>query len=245
MAINNLTCFREENNSVIFTGNYMEVYIPKNYFESKMAEILDDRIESLGIFIFKVFNDENKKDSAITHIYKLPAKIELRPSNYKNEKMKVNNIEYEFIVLEFFKNDIFIKNTIIQQSSTMANNFITFFHNGKLPNFIDYDDILKLELNAVIINKMKFPVPSVLLECIVSEINRDSADINKPFRFAASLGANKKSYTPVSIKKLPSFSSTFSSVTFENIDYQLISSVNKTRYNKEEISSPIEETIKY
>lgn len=237
--------FIKKDNSIIFNGNYMEVYIPYYYFENKMTNIFEDKINTLGIFLFRIYKDESKKDNAQMQVYKLPTVINLKPSNYRKDKLTINGTTMDYFILEFFKNDVFIDSTIIVQSSSIVNDLITFFHNGKLPTFLKYEDTFKLILNSILINKMKFKVPAVTFETMNSEINRNKSDISKPFRFAAADGANERDYQPVSIKQIPNFNSTFSSVTFEDIDYQLIASVNRTKYKKEETLSPIEETIKY
>ena len=247
MAINDkfFTNFREENNKVYFTGKYMKVYIPSYYFDSKMASIIEDRIDTLGIFLFRIYNTENGSDKAENHIYQIPSIISTKPSNYYKEKLNINKEVGEYLVCEYYSNDVFLDSTIIVQSTAFANQYITFYHNGKIPNFVSYDDSMLLELEATFIHGMKFPVSGVNLEAVNSEINRDINDISRPFRFAATEGAGERSYQPISIKDIPTYNSTFTSMTFEDINYQMVTSVNKTRYNKEEKISPIEETIKY
>ena len=237
--------FSEKDNQVLFTGKYMEVYIPYYYIDSKMLRINAKSITSLGIFLFRVFKNEDKKDHAKMHVYKLPCRIDMKPTNYHKDKISVNGTVYEMLVLQFYTNDVFIDSTVIVQDDDLVNDYITFYHNGKIPNFIKYDDVVMSELNCILINKMKYPVPMTLFEAICSEINRDINDISKSCRKSMANGAGERDYKPVSISQIPSFNSTFTSITFEDIDYQLTSSVNRTRYNKEDIISPIEKTIKY
>jgi len=237
--------FKEENNVIYFTGKYMEILIPYYYFESKMASIIEDRIETLGIFLIRVFKDENSRDNAINHVYQFPSMIATKPSTFNKENVTVNHTKREFMVCKYYTNDVFINSNIIVQSSAFANQYITFYHNGKIPNFVNYDDVFLLELETTFINGMKFPVSAVILEGICSELNRDENDLSQSFRFAAADGANEKSYQPISIKNVPTYNSTFTSLTFEDVNYQLVSSVNRARYNKEEKFSSIEETIKY
>lgn len=247
MAVNDkfFKNFKEENNKVYFTGKYMEVCIPYYYFEGNMAQIIGDKIETLGIFIIKVYDDVDKKGKSENHIYKFPSLIFTKPSLYYKEKASVNKKIYDFLVLQYYCNDIFIDSTIVVQSGSFANDFISFYHNGKIPTFIDYNDLYQIELETTFVNKMKFPVAGTILEGIVSEICRDPDDLNNSFRFKAADGANLKDYVPISITEIPTYTSTFTSMTFQDIDYQMITSVNKTRYNRDEKMSPLEETIKY
>ena len=113
--------------------------------------------------------------------------------------------------------------------------------------FIPYEKIFKMELDNCNFNGVSLGVPAVTMEMVISEIYRSKNDLSKPFRFA--IGKNPKlsqlDYKAINIKQIPSFSSTFASVTFEDINYSLVSSINRTKYEKEETYSPIEETIKY
>jgi hypothetical protein len=243
------TNFREnKDGQVEFVGKYMEVYVPLNYFESKFASYVDDKIETLGIFLVRVYQNEEKKGNAINHVYKLPSLILTRPSDTHKQALTVNGKTSDYLVMKYYKGDIFLYSTTIIQSKALANQYINFYHNGKLPDFLSYDDSIKIEIEATQINKLGFPVPSVLLECMASEIYRNKDDLSKPFRFSAAEDvedAGKYDFKMISVTQIPTYTSTFASVTFEDIDYQLIASVNKTKYNREEIISPVEKTIKY
>lgn len=246
MADNFLLNFKEdkETDKVYFVGNYMEIYIPYNYFELHMADIIDEKIETLGIFIIRVFKDADKKDNSINHIYKFPTKITTIPSDRKKEKLKINGVVDEYLVLKYYKGDVFLNSTVYVESASFVVDFINLVNKGKLPRFLQYDDAVKLELKSIELNEVGYEVPGTILELIASEIQRDASDITKPYRYKVTNKTNKN-FLPVSIQSLPSQNGTFSSVTFENIDYQLISSINKTKYNKNETVSPLEKTIKY
>ena len=57
--------FKEENDTVYFTGVYMELFIPKYYFDDKVALRIGAEIETLGIFNFKIFDNLCSKWSLI------------------------------------------------------------------------------------------------------------------------------------------------------------------------------------
>ena len=239
------TNFMEKDSVVYFVGSYMEVCIPYYYFENGMAQIVENRIDTLAVFLLRIYKNKDKSDKAENHVYQLPAMITTAPSTYHKDKLSFNRVTQEYMILEYYTNDVFLNSTTIIQDSTFANKYITFYHNGKIPNFVKYDDTVLIELEAEILHKMSIPVPCMLLEAIDSEINRDITDLTKSFRYQAAEGADPHHYQPISIKDIPTYTSTFSSITFEDIDYQMLSAVNKTRNNKVERMSPIEETLKY
>jgi hypothetical protein len=250
MAGKSFPFFKEEKDHVIFTGNYMEVYIPRFYFDNEISRFLGDKVETLGVFNFKVFSSDTKKDKAELHTFKFPSFLITKPTSSEYEELEdliEESDENSFAVLKYYKGDIFIDNVNVQQKSDNTILFIGLLHSGKLPNSIPYDEVLQLELENTAFNGVNLNVSSTVLELIISEIYRDKNDLSKSFRFKAG-SAGKVSmhdYRPINIKQISTFNSTFTGVTFEDIDYNLVASVNKTRYNKKESESPIEKTIKY
>jgi len=241
--------FVEKDNKLYFNGNYMEVYIPEFYFEKEIATLLTDKVKTLGIFNFKVFSSEQNKDKADLHIFKFPSFIETKPSSFEKETLKLSKDfdEDSYRILKYYKNDEFIVNLNIVKSTDTTKFFIELLHAGKLPKSIPYNEIVDLELASSFINGSNLGVPSTVIELIASEICRDKNDLSKPFRFKAG-SKNKVSlydYKPINIKTISTVTSTFTAVTFEDINYNLVTSINKTRYNETETESPIEKTIKY
>lgn len=243
---NLLINFKEdkESNKVYFIGKYMEIYIPSYYFEMNMANFINEKIETLGIFIIRIFKDENTKTNALTHTYKFPAMVTTIPTDSFKKVLRINNKEEEFYILKYYKNDVFLNNTVFVQDATFVSNFIGLNNKGKLPTFLDYEDPVRLQMKCISLHGQDFEVPGTVFECISSEIQRDDNDKSKSYRFVAT-NKNNKNSTSVSIQSLPSYNNTFSAVTFEDIDYQLVNSINRTKKGVKEIESPLEKIIKY
>jgi hypothetical protein len=242
--------FKEVGDQAVFTGNYMEVYIPRFYFDNDISKFIGDKVETLGIFNFRVFSSEEKKGNSPLHTFKFPSFLVTKPTSSDYEEIEdliEDADENSFAVLKYYKGDIFIDNLNVTQKSDNTILFINLLHSGKLPTTIPYDQVLELELENTAFNGVNLNVSSTVLELIISEIYRDKTDLTKSFRFKAGSGGKTSmhNYKPINIKQISTFNSTFTGVTFEDIDYNLVASVNKTRYNKKEASSPIERTIKY
>lgn len=245
-----ISFLREVGDQVIFVGNYMEVYLPKFYFEKGIAITKGVEIETLGIFNFKVFSSEEKKENSPVRTYSFPSIISTKPSSSYNAnipKLVEEADESEFTVLKYYKGDIFITNVNTTQKSDNVQMFIDLLNAGKLPKTIPYDKILELEIINTSFNGVNLKVPGTVMELIISEIYRDKQDLTKPFRLRAGSGqkVSMYDYKAINMKSIPTFNSTFTAVTFEDIDYNLTASVNKTRQGKKELVSPIEKTIKY
>lgn len=242
--------FREEGDKCIFTGAYMEVYLPKYYFEKSVAQRLGSIIETIGIFNFRVFESEDRKDKAPLHTFNFPSLLATQPTDSYNKKITdlvEGQGDMEYTVLRYYKGDQFITNLNVTQKSDNTVMFINLLNTGKLPTLIPYNKVLETELANLEFNGVNLKVPATVMEMIISEIYRDKADLTRSFRFKAGSKGNVSmyDYKPVNIKSIATFNSTFTGVTFEDLDYNLTASVNKARQNKQEAISPIEKTIKY
>lgn len=243
------TFFSTDKDKVIFRGNYMEVYIPKYYFDSKVSSFMGQRIETFGVFNFKIFSSEEKKEVVPVHTFKFPSGIVTTPSNieYGDLILIPGTPKVSYAILKYFKNDVFIDNIWVAKKPPNINLFINLLHGGKLPTTLSYKDILKMEMDAQTVNGASLDVPSTVMELIISEIYRDKNNPSKPFRFKAgsSATASMVDYKMVNLKSIANFNSTFTALTFEDIDFAITASVNKTREDRPEAVSPIEKTIKY
>ena len=67
-------------------------------------------------------------------------------------------------------------------------------------------------------------------------------------KYAMVLGKNPKAdpygYEPTTINKVCSMSSTFSAITFENMDEMIITSLNRKQQGKTETDTPLEQIVK-
>ena len=73
-----LKFFEYDGDRVVFSGDILKIYLPKNYFESKIAEYNGDIINTIGFFFFEVKSNEmdDKDQDGKFYTLKLPAKID-------------------------------------------------------------------------------------------------------------------------------------------------------------------------
>lgn len=243
--------FTREKDTVIFNGNYMEVYIPKEFFdELEISQFSGHKIDTLGIFEFKIFSDSEGR-KGVLHTLKCPTTITTIPSFVEDIGGGELDLQEEesssYKVLKYYKGDIFIENLFVVKKTDNVNLFMNLLMSGKLPRLLPYDEILKIFLQCLTINSVNLKSSSTVYECIISEICRDDENIYQPFRFKAGKSdkVNMLNYKSINIKELPKYNSVFSAVTFENIDFSMISSINRGRQKKIDKESPVERTIKY
>lgn len=243
--------FKTVDNAVIFDGEYMEIYIPKEYFDKDIAGYHGDRINTLGIFNFMVYTGtKESKTNGEIHLLKLPMEIKFEFDAFHDvtTKLRPDLEEEDYRVYELSKGSVVIDSLTKEQSAENSKKFIYLLHGGKLPRALKYQDIIEMYHESIGLNKVSLNNPSVIFEMIIAELCRYKDNIEFPFRMMIGKDNAKVGdydYSNINLKKLPSINSTFNAMTFEDINQAIISSIKKTRNNEAENESPIEKIIKY
>jgi hypothetical protein len=242
----------KRDNSIVFDGERMNIYIPKSYFQKKLATYNGKFVNTMGVFLFEITTEENfnkGKDGGF-HTLKLPVKINFEYDSKYSCKRKIEKFDsdsYEVFILK--KGNIFIDNIYREQSAQYCKDFVvSMLHNGNIPNYIPYNEIINLYLDNLKITNVNLNNPALIYEIIISECCRSKNNIKIPFRKIAgkSTETNLFNYKNINIKSIPSLNSTFTDMAFENMNQSIINSVGRSVKGEEEKeTSPIEKTIKY
>ena len=238
-----------DGNSIVFNGDYLDIYLRKEYFKKGLAEHRGSYISAFGMFIFEIRTDKQVKDSAdgVKHHFKFPNKIEFNYTEHFELDLQLEGDERKekYDVFRLTNGNQFMANVNIEQSATAVRDFVFLFHSGKLPSFIKYNDIIKLYYDVLDSNKTNLKSNSLTYEIIISELCRYNKDVEKPYRLALDKDPGPYDYINYNLKKLPRLNSTFASLTFEGIDDSIVSSVRRTSQGGTEKESPLERVIKY
>ena len=238
--------FESKGRDILLKDKYCEFYIPMFYFDSnyRFAENLGDRISTFGIINVGIFN--NGKLNYIDTL-NVPTWIDL----YVNEsEIRSVNIpgsgEIPCKVVKFYEGNKLFNNSIVidSENSQTYLRFITF---GKLPHSIPYSKSPQVWKKNQLLNDVNFGVPSIIQEVILSVAYRSKE--NTAFKFAKVIGkpnstVSEYDYIMASIREICQYASTFSAITFEDMDSMITASVNRGREKKEESESPIEGLFK-
>jgi hypothetical protein len=229
---------------VTFTGSKMEIYLPSYFLEDgTMGAIIGRRVETIGLFWFSV----NEK----FYEMQVPVKMSFEFSERRKKNMRLQNgmpiINYDIFELE--NGDAFVYDVMYKQSIDDIGFFLSkMIEGGKMPPTISYEEILGVFLKALEVTKIneKFGVGAVTLEFILSELYRDKKNNSDPFRLVYDgKRVSPYDYKMVRIVKVPEMNSTFTGLTGEDINQQLISAILRNREGRDERISPIEKIIKY
>lgn len=236
---------KDGGDNIVFTGNYLEMYIPDSYFESKLAEEFGNSIRVFGLFNIRVFDEKNNPMKLET--LNVPTMIYIHPSEVEKKELQlIDDGEVEkYRVAKFYKGNIIMQNSVPQDASNVEL-FLKILTTGKVPKTIPYSQVLKIWQRNLDLNGVKLGVTSTILEIIIAEIYRNKKKPEE--RFAKLIGrdpsVSEYAYRTANIREICARNSTFAALTFEDMDQMIISSLNINKYNKEESESPIEKIIK-
>lgn len=245
--------FSETTNGVIlFTGEYMEIYIPVSDIE-RNTTIEGQNVKTFAIFPIAIWSrpgvDYTTEPPNHFTRYLNPSIIETSPSSISKKRMSIKGEpEQQYLVLGYQKNAVFIKSTTIVKSGNTVSDFVDMILKGFInTSIIRYDELIQLTLECCRLNGIDFGVNITSLELIFAAQARDASDISTPYRMVL----NKKGVVnPLDMKfikltQIPHVASTFTSFSFQDIDYAITTSAKRHRNKEKEKISDIEQIMKY
>ena len=240
--------FKYEDNNIIFTGPYMQAYIPGFYFRKNLAFELGDDISTLGLFNFKTFNDPEGKDGNEIRLFNIPTTIVTCPSKQSVVELDLYNTgeKEPYVLLEYFNGDVFCPRNVPKDIKAFKA-FLSVLIGGKIPKSVSYDDIMGVWEKNLTLGDIKLNVSDTVQEAVIAKIYRNKQ--NKLETFGAVLGRDPKhspyDYTTASPREITKLESTFTGISFENMDEVLTSAVVGGKENRDENISPMEEILSY
>lgn len=162
---------KKVNDTFIFTGKKMEVFIPRRYERYNLLSI-GNEVKTLGIFEIKI-------DDNLSTGFLLPAVLTLEPSSIYTKTIE----ETDYLICQFVTGDKFISNsTLVKQSFIPYVLFLEFIALGRLPSFITYDIAATLFDLAKETCNVGFRTNHTVFEMIWSHLFRDANDLTTKYR---------------------------------------------------------------
>lgn len=222
---------------------YCEFYIPMIYFDStnRFAEFLNDHVNVLGVFNIGIF--ENGKLRSMETL-NLPSMVDIYVYDYEYREVELSDGVVTHCFVSKYLKDAKIMQARIFDDDEHAKRYLQCICSGKLPSIIPYSKGVKVWKKNQEINGVDFDVPDLYLELIWSVCSRDPNDMStkyaKVFEKYGEYG-----YVLASIRQICQYNSTFTALTFEDMDSMITSSLNKSRTHARETTSPVEAIIKF
>lgn len=248
----NLLFSKTTKNTVLFNGEYMEIYIPTSDLDRNT--IIDGQnIKTFGIFEMHIWNrpgvDYSTAEPDFITRYMNPAQIETCPSviSKKTTSLK-GETPRQYLVLGYQRNDAFIKNTTVIRSGKMLGDFVDTIFKGFINTaVVRYDEMIDLILESCYINGIDFGVNITSLEINIAAQARCKDDMSTPYRIQVNKTGKVSMHDMKFIKltQIPHIASTFTSFAFQDIDYAITTSAKRHRNKEKEKISDVEEIMKY
>lgn len=238
---------KEKDNKAIFTGNQLECYIPQSFFDKGMTSIDGEYVSTLGVFNLRATtNDKQDITKSKLLTFGVPTMVTMKPTSIEKRELNLLGTHSEsYTVLTFFNGDELL--TSLDVVATVDNTelfMMKLLTEGKLPSTIKYTDVFLLYLKNLELNGMNLESPGSILSIIASETYRYKGDNTLPLRKVLGKGkCGELDYVTANMRSICSLSSTFSALTFEDIDAMIIQSVNRKRYNYNNAETPLESII--
>lgn len=243
---------KRDGDSLLFNQDgVLEYYIPEDYFgagKSNSAEIEGAYVKLMGSFNYRIILDNGKKGNLM--VFNFPTMFICKPNSIekrKNVQLEEGLDPADYRVLSFLKGDQLITRCHVEQDiDNVSELFRLHIQTGRIPNTIPYDTLYKYPFECMELNSKGYNVHAQAMGLLYSKICRDPEDISKPFRLSKTINKKMTGYTPISIKEAAKHISPFASITSENLDESIISSVLLTddeRSGKPHKESPLERIL--
>jgi hypothetical protein len=231
---------REKGGKVVLDAYEMEILISEDYFSNGIASLIGDKLNTIGIFRFRIKQTESSPKH--DYLLNLPSPILISFQDSFSSKEKIDGVEERFKIFRLEKGDIFMESETIVASPKNVEAFANLLHAGKVPK-TTYESIYRQYIQVQEDNKTPLGVPSSTIEATIAELCRSIKNEEIPFRIALNRGGALTDFKLVTLRSLPALISTFSGISFENINAALASGVARKRKGKEEEITPMEKTV--
>ncbi|MGL4949659.1 MAG: hypothetical protein ACRC5M_04695 [Anaeroplasmataceae bacterium] len=235
-------------NRVVVKAPFVRVYIPEDFFNRKISEMIGSDISTIGIFYIDVYGigdkgfdiDNLPKPKRI--LFKMPMQMTLCPSNITEMRDDEKNL---VSILEFLEGDTFIKSVLFVRSWKTVSKTIDLLLKGFIPKELGYDQILTFIDECCVENKTNTQIADTILEILIAELSRDPNDLIRPFRLAVrdnpKIKMTEKQF--VKIDNLGRMYNTFAAISSGDPKQGITTSINRKRYKEEQKSSTIEDAL--
>lgn len=227
----------------IYCNDYMEIYIPNEFFEEGIASNKGASIETLGLLYTRAFT--NGEPGPIRFL-NIPAIINVMVYEFKQEVIEVSGRKISVMTLEYLK-DAYVLHQTVTKGREVAESFLEMILNGKLPKTLDYRKVINLWWRNLEISGVSFKVPSKIYEMIIATAYRNPH--NQKERYGQLFGKQTNpsgfDYKTGNVRSVVKELSTFSGMVFEDIGTMISNGISNAIDGVEEPVSPLEKIIYY
>ena len=225
-------------NKVLYDGVKAEFFIPDYFFKADYAEEIGSSYNVFGCFETFHYNNENDpRSKAKKAAFQYPLKFITHPDEIGEETVDIGDGLQKYKVLIYYRNATVFENADLIKSADNVYNYTKLLMNGKL-DMMSYEDILRMFELCKYYNGVDLAVPGFYEETMIAEFYRNPKNITELARFIAKTDGTK--VKGINEREKVSFTSTFSAITFEDVDTMLTASINAKLEGKVDTPSEME-----
>ena len=227
----------------IYCNDYMEIYIPIEYFNNKIAINKGSSIETLGLVYIRSY--KNGAEGPL-QLLNLPTEVNFMVYEMKQETIKINSTSIDVMTLEYIK-DSYVLHQTVPKGRDIANDFLDMMLAGKLPRTLNYTKVIDIWWRNLEISGISYKVPSKIFEMIIATIYRNPHDMKQRYGqyYGKQSNPNGYDYETDNVRSVVKNLSTFSGMVFEDIGNMISNGINNSIENIDEPVSPLEKIIHY
>lgn len=229
----------------IYNKSYCEIYVPTDYFDAKSRFATNNGlvINTFGLIYIQEFINGSPQGIKLLNI---PTVISINIYETDEGSITINGRKINVLISKYIK-DSFMFFEYVTQGRQVAESFLSYMLNGKLPDTLDYAKLANIWWKNLELSDVSFKVPSKIYELIIASIYRNPNDFKQRFGeyYGKSSKSNGYNYNTGDIRDIVESLSTFSGLIYEDINRMITSGINNSIEGIEEPISPLEKLISY
>jgi len=231
------------NGGKIYCNDYMEIYVPKSYFETGIATNRGASVETLGLLYTRAYPDGKEGDLKLLNI---PIVTNFMMYESKESTIRVHNKSIDVLALQYIK-DSYILHQTLPKGREVAGAFVDSMLSGKLPKTLNYSKLIDIWWRNLQFSGISYDVPSKIYEMVIASIYRNPHNMKERYGqvFGKRSDPEGYDYATGDVRSVVKNLSTFSGMVFEDIGTMISSGINNSVNNVEEQVSPLEKIIHY
>lgn len=227
----------------MFSSEYLEIYIPKEYFESNIATNKGSMIETFGVVYIKGF--PNGSEGKI-QLINAPVIVNFMVYEYREEQITIKGSQMDVFTLQYVK-DSYVMRQSITKGREVAELFLETELNGKLPATLNYASLIDIWWKNLEMAGVNFKVPSKIYEMALATTYRDPKNMKRRYGqyYGAQANPSGLDYARSNVRSVVKDLSTFSGMVFEDMGTMISNGIDNSINGNEERESPLEKIIHY
>jgi hypothetical protein len=223
----------------VYAKEYIEIYIPLDYFETGLAINKGNVVSTFGLLFIRKKEGEFK-------LINVPITFELQLYSIEDTEITVHGIKIPCKVSKYMK-DSYVFDPSVQQTFNDGERWVTMILNGKVPKCINYAKLIDIWWKNCEISNTDSKCVTKVFELVLAAMYRSQKDFKR--RYGQEYGQRTEQigydYATGNVRDVVESLSTFSGMVFEDISRMITSGINNSSEGVEEPVSPFEKIIHY